>query len=127
MNTCIHIQEARKRNVLNGANVTGLLLTLVLTGCATPVPMDEPLDRVSLQFLVLDGAIGEHQLVEADSPSARALVAAHPAHLVRLVRLTPPAAGVVTLNNVSIPLSLGAGLPPALSPPSANDSKEPRP
>ena len=124
MNTCSHIQEARERNVLNGANVAGLLLTLALTGCATPVPIDEPLDRVSLQFLVLDGAIGEHQLVEADSPSARALVAAHPAHL---VRLTPPAAGVVTLNNVSIPLSLGAGLPPALSPPSANDSKEPRP
>jgi hypothetical protein len=101
-----------------------MLLSLVLCGCATPTSMAEPLDQVALQFLVQDGAIGEHHLVEANSPLARALVATHPAHL---VRLTPPAAGVVTLNNVSIPLSLGAGLSPALSPPSANDSKEPRP
>lgn len=96
---------------------------MVLSACAaSPPPAADIIIHVQRQTLVLDGASGQHLLVHANSPLVRAFAAAHPANL---VRLTPPSDGVVTLNNVSIPLSLG-GLPPAPVP-SPNVSEESRP
>ncbi len=96
------------------------MVALILSACASPLREATPLVGISSQTLVL-GASGEHLLIETHAPRARALAAAHPAHL---VRQTPPAAGVLTLNNVSIPLSLVAPQPAAPASASATASEE---
>jgi hypothetical protein len=103
MNTCSH----------NHLAAAAMCFTALLTGCASLPPAAEPPTLLAAQRLVLDVATGEHQLLDADSRRAQELATNHPG---RLVRVTAPTPGVVSLGNVSIPLALGASRAPAVLP-----------
>jgi hypothetical protein len=98
-----------------------LLATALLAGCATaPIPTEPP-TRIPAQRLVLDTLSGSHEIVAADSAPARLLATEHPG---RPVPAPMADAGVISLNNVSISLALGAVAPRA---PTTEVSEEPRP
>lgn len=90
-----------------------MCFTSLLTGCASLPPAAKPPTLLAAQRLVLDVATGEHQLLDAYSSRAQELATNHPG---RLVRVTAPTPGVVSLGNVSIPLALGASRAPAVLP-----------
>jgi len=98
-----------------------LLATALLAGCATELIPTEPPTRIPAQRLVLDTLSGRHQIVAADSAPARLLATEYPG---RPVRAPMAAAGVISLNNVSISLALGTTAPRA---PTTEVSEESRP
>lgn len=98
-----------------------MCFVLLLCACASPPPVAEAPSQLNAQRLVLDVATGEHLLLDADSRRAQELATGHPG---RLVRVTAPATGVVTLGNVSIPLALGASRAPAALQPVASLPEE---
>ena len=71
--------------------------------------------------MVLDGGTGGHQLLAGGSVQSAAQAARHPA---RLVPLPIPTPGIASLNNISIPRSLGA---PRTALPLPSTSKESSP
>jgi hypothetical protein len=74
---------------------------------------------------VLDALTGEHQLLDAGTAQAAALLVVHPARLERMPQLDLNAA---RLNNVSIPRRLGAEASPSTTTPfSPSTAKELRP
>lgn len=99
--------------------ITGL--AALLSGCASLPPAGELPAPLPAQRLVLDAATGEHQLLDVDSCRAKTLVSTYPD---RLDRATAPTPGVVSLGNVSIPLTLGTTRLPAVPIPTPSAFEE---
>jgi len=118
MNTCSQTQT-EKASGHGLTPIAGLLVVLLLTACASSPPPAPPPTRIVAQRLLLDAPNGGHELVAANSAAAQTLAAAFPG---RLIRLPIAAPGVLSLNNVSIPLALGAAAPAATSLPNAQES-----
>lgn len=121
MNTRIHPRDIGSEPLRPylAAAITGL--AALLSGCASLPPAAEPPAPLPAQRLGLDGATGEHQLLDVDSRRAQTLVRTYPG---RLDRATAPTPGVVTLGNVSIPLTLGTTRLPAVPIPTPSAFEE---